>query len=437
MLESQPWFREICVCAVATGLLAGGLEGSTVQVESASTTRSMQGQTAGEATTLEASDAARTVAHLRDRLRAGDEAAVAELFMVDESGEPPMRLIGRLLAAFTEQGVDFVPITVRERDDVAVVVVEDRNDDRDTSDFDPFFLARKDDAWKLLPRLTRVESPQGALTDQQQQALIELRQWFTEWKAEARGERKVPKRDQAAPELIGAALGNNSEKVQRLLESGVDPDLRDEHGRTALMLVLNFVPNSTFDVLLDGGADVKVRSGLSGMTPLHYAVTNRFATPAIIDKLIEHGADVDAVDESGRTPLMMAINHREGAIMERLIAHKASLDVKDASGQTALMVAASIITHPEGMSAKDRRRVVERLLAKGAAIDIADAQGRTALHHAAGAGNVEAVSVLISGGADPLITSTAGQLPREFARGERQEEIVRMLREAEGKRKSQ
>ncbi len=69
-------------------------------------------------------------------------------------------------------------------------------------------------------------------------------------------------------------------------------------------------------LLIAQGADINVRSGGNGATPLHYAA-NKGAL-ALVDLLIAGGAEVNAFDKSGWTPLKLASNHRRQAVIDRL-----------------------------------------------------------------------------------------------------------------------
>ena len=60
---------------------------------------------------------------------------------------------------------------------------------------------------------------------------------------------------------------------------------------------------------------------------------------AKVKSLIEEGADINAKDASGNTPLYYAIQQRNEDIAELLIAKGADVNAKNKSGQTALDIA--------------------------------------------------------------------------------------------------
>lgn len=74
------------------------------------------------------------------------------------------------------------------------------------------------------------------------------------------------------------------------------------------------------------------------MTALHYAVDKGLTS--IVDALLEHGADVNAQDETGQTPLMYAVicSHKE--VVEKLLSVPSiDLGIKNTDGETAKDIA--------------------------------------------------------------------------------------------------
>ena len=81
-------------------------------------------------------------------------------------------------------------------------------------------------------------------------------------------------------------------------------DPRDARGRTPLMRACRTGDLGAVRRLIDGGADVNAVNH-AGTTPLMYAKTAAVGSGdvAILDTLIAAGADVNAVDAAGRTAL--------------------------------------------------------------------------------------------------------------------------------------
>ena len=76
-------------------------------------------------------------------------------------------------------------------------------------------------------------------------------------------------------ELIGAAMVGNAERVQKLLDAGVDPNATEEGShRRALAYAANAESVDTVSILLDAGAEIDA-TDCDGWTPLMVATSSR------------------------------------------------------------------------------------------------------------------------------------------------------------------
>ncbi len=93
--------------------------------------------------------------------------------------------------------------------------------------------------------------------------------------------------------------------------------------------------------------------------------------PEVIRALLDAGANIEALDDDGRTPLLWAAAETMNPeILQLLLARGARIEAKDSEGQTALMLAVSGNPDP---------RITEGLIAAGANVEDRDQQGATAL----------------------------------------------------------
>ena len=108
--------------------------------------------------------------------------------------------------------------------------------------------------------------------------------------------------------------------VELLLHLGADPNVADTGGHTPLYSLANEckVPDAARVVraLVRAGADVNAAAGVKHCTPLHMAA--RRGNVEVAEALIECGADVEARDSRGDTPLRRAENCRKPEVARLL-----------------------------------------------------------------------------------------------------------------------
>lgn len=143
-------------------------------------------------------------------------------------------------------------------------------------------------------------------------------------------------------------------------------------------------------LLLRNGADIRVRSTVDCLTALHEACKGPGSNDAIINLLLDKGADIAAKDLHGRAVLDRAVARNNYTAAKLLIERGANIHYQDPDGTTALHVAASL----------EDGSLVQLLLEKGADVNSKDYGGMTALHIAASRGHEAAVRLLLENGAD-------------------------------------
>ena len=144
--------------------------------------------------------------------------------------------------------------------------------------------------------------------------------------------------------------------------------------------------------LLDRGADINARDG-RGRTPLHAAARSclwvgEATCRGVVGALLDRGADVDARDAAGRTPLHGAAGGHVPGVGVELIRRGADVEARDDDGRTPLHVAAQYGGTFGG------RQVAVELLERGADADARDAEGTTPRQVAEGRGWTEFVRLL-------------------------------------------
>ena len=169
------------------------------------------------------------------------------------------------------------------------------------------------------------------------------------------------------------------------------------------------------------------------MTLLH-DVVNCTEIIEVVELLISDGADVNATNEYGMTPLhLITPYHSSGdetsiGIAKTLISAGADVNIKDNEGATPL----HLVADSEGWDIDEE--LAEMFIAAGANVNAKDNDGYTPLHCAVQSNTVDFVQYLISHGADVNVKNNDGKTPLDIVgSGFNAEEKKRILREAMGR----
>ena len=171
--------------------------------------------------------------------------------------------------------------------------------------------------------------------------------------------------------LHAAVRVKNPAIVVLLLDSGIDLEILDKHGRTAFSYTSSDCDKSIYEAFLEKGTNINARVG-DGATLLHEMATvgNLAAMQYLLDRnadvheltnegdtvfhyavahgrhtdvfqfLLDNGADIEARNKLGETPLHKAVEcWRNQDTIDLLYKMNAKLEVRNNKGQTPLQVA--------------------------------------------------------------------------------------------------
>jgi len=127
----------------------------------------------------------------------------------------------------------------------------------------------------------------------------------------------------------------------------------------------------------------------------------------LVQALLDASAELDARDNTNRTPLHWAAIHGHLKVVQTLLVAGANKNAIDNSGDVPLHWAAM-----HGHSA-----VVQALIAAGANVNARNPLGDTPLHNAAIDGHLEVVKILIAAGADKDTRDSEDHTPLDWATG--------------------
>lgn len=218
--------------------------------------------------------------------------------------------------------------------------------------------------------------------------------------------------------------------IKKLLELGADancvitPDRGIKPDNMTPLIRLMFMRNR-FDksdlvkALIQAGANVNATTS-GDYTPLHFAASKKDTPHEVIAMLIDNGADMDALNRDGRTPLQGGAFFQSKSVITLI---EKGADIKKLSSNL------SNILH-FAVWGSDNNPDLAFLLKQDLDINAQNAQGETPLHTAASRNYIISVRQLCEAGANINARNNEGQTPLHIAVVQSRHEAVVQLCEA-------
>ncbi|WP_350205112.1 ankyrin repeat domain-containing protein [Ekhidna sp.] len=199
-----------------------------------------------------------------------------------------------------------------------------------------------------------------------------------------------------------AVQANDPKKVEELLASGADPNMKFSSGLkpTPLMYASSFADGEILDMLLK--LDVSLDEvDTNGDPAINWATYYGYVNN--MEKLIKAGTDIQLESKHGDAlDVAFRLWHADSVID---VFRGTILDKKMSSSKEQLI---------KSIRSKKYSKV-ESLVKKGIDPDLKDGLGMSVLHHAVRANDVKMVTLLLDQGADPNVFNRVGQTPMTIA----------------------
>ena len=231
-------------------------------------------------------------------------------------------------------------------------------------------------------------------------------------------------------------LEANIKEIERLLKSGIDPNIQNADGNTALHLVgdlkyWNRYHDRIVELLLQNNAKVNLPNN-NKETALHKIVCAR-PYDTSVERILKAGADANAQDNDGYTALHRLAENRgffdsfDKDVAKKLFEYGAKVDLRTSQGDTALHIA---------IQSRREKGAINFLLIQNADPNAKNEKGETPLHCNASQNNFDVsdhrkiTELLIARGADASIIDNDGELPIHRAYKRSGNDVIDLLQPA-------
>ena len=194
-------------------------------------------------------------------------------------------------------------------------------------------------------------------------------------------------------DLFDQVQFGNLDKIESLLNMGVDIDTVNRDGLTPLMKAIEANKYNIIEYLISKGANVNQNND-DGYSALHFACMK--GDKIAVNILLAHGADIEAQSKTGINPLFISLLTDYTDIFDLLLEKGADINarlmIKDSYGYPGSTILHQIVKLGEPDE-------IDFLLSKGANLESRNSRGYTPLGQAAGSDNLEMVRLLVEKGA--------------------------------------
>ena len=180
--------------------------------------------------------------------------------------------------------------------------------------------------------------------------------------------------------------------IQKLLAQKADLSLKDILGNTSLHLAVQ-LKQETKPVLL------KSRIRVRGRCSYPYEASSRACSIQTVQAIIDHGADVNAVNKTGQTPLWLACSDGHEHMVKILLDRGADPNIVDKYSDSSLHAA---------INGHCSAETIKKIIHHGAHINEVNKDGATPLLLTCSTAHIEAVGLLLVEKADPNIAYADG-----------------------------